>query len=106
MFVTDHVDQLELLEEGSEGIKAFSHFRSRLNGDTQRGSIIENEAQERVCDRPFAPIRDEKIEAGQVRQLYVALLVVRREIGQAAVFEISYAGNMHAVAINDGPWHH
>src|SRR5215831_10111594 len=105
MLVTDHVNQLELLEEGSERIETLSHFRPRLNGDAQRLGVIEDEAQERVPNWPFAPIRDEKIKAGQVRQLQVAFLIVRRKITQAAIFEISYAGNMHAVAINGRPRH-
>src|SRR5215475_1311503 len=106
IFVAYDVNQLKLFEKGSDRIKAFAHFRPRLDGDAERRSIVEDETEERVRNRPFAPVGDEKIEAGHVRQLYVALFIVGREIIQAPVFEISYAGNMYVVAIDGRPWHH
>src|ERR1700716_3289153 len=39
--VADHVDQLELLEEGGDGVEALAHLRPSLDGDTQRRCVVE-----------------------------------------------------------------
>jgi hypothetical protein len=63
-FVTYHVNQLELLEEGSNRIKAFAHLWPRLYGDIQGWGIVEDEAEEGMANQPLAPVGHEKIEAG------------------------------------------
>src|SRR4249919_1579515 len=47
-----HVNQLELLEEGGDGIKALTHLGARLDRDAQRWCVVEDEAQEGVPDQP------------------------------------------------------
>src|SRR5215831_9018406 len=61
--VTHHVDQLELLEQGGDGREALTYLRSRLNGDTQRRSVVENKPQKRSPDQPFAPLDTKKSRA-------------------------------------------
>ena len=104
--VTHHVDQLELLEHGGDGRKTLADLRPRLDGDAQRRRIVENEAQERVSDRPFGKIGHVEIEGFQVRQLHLALLVTHGEIVSAAIVEVADAGEAHAVAIDHRPRHY
>ena len=70
-FVTDHVNQLKLLEEGGDRIEAFAHFWPRLYRDAQGWGIVEDEAEEGMANQPPAPvghkkIGHEKIDAGQM----------------------------------------
>ena len=59
----DHVNQFELLEQGGNKRKAFADFRSRLDRDGQRRCIVENEAEERVPNRPLGKIGNIEIDA-------------------------------------------
>src|SRR5205085_8533323 len=97
---------LELLEKRANRIKAFTHLWSRLYGDSQGWRIVKDETQKRVSNQPFAPVGHEKIEAGQMRQLHLPVLVAHREIIQAAVIEVSDTGKTHTVAVNGRPRHH
>src|ERR1700722_4090452 len=65
--LTHHVDQLELLEEGGDGIKAFANLWSRLDGDAQWGRVVEDETHECVADWPLAPVGHVEIQRRQMR---------------------------------------
>src|SRR6476660_4852098 len=65
--VSHHVEQLELLEERGDRIKALADLRARLDGDTQRWSVVEGEAHECMGNRAFAPVRHKEIKSRQVR---------------------------------------
>src|SRR5262249_12386745 len=101
LLVTDNVDQLELLEERGERVKSLADLRPRLDRDAQRRSIVEDEAQERMSDQPFAPVRDIEIDAGQVRHRQIPVLIARREVIPASIFEIANARDVYAVAVDD-----
>src|SRR5215510_2782517 len=61
-----HVNQFELLEQGGDRGKAFTDFRPRLDRNRQRRCIVENEAEERVPDRPLGKIGNVEIDALQM----------------------------------------
>src|SRR6516162_923417 len=106
MLVTHHIDQLELLEKRSNGVEALAHLRPRLNRDAQRQRVVEDEAQECVPNRPYAPVGDIEIDACEMRQRDLALLVAHREIVAGAVCEIADARDANAVAVDERARHH
>src|SRR5262249_29297309 len=61
-----HVDQLELLEHGSDRLETAAYLRPRFDRDAQRGGIVEDETHERMRHRSFAPVGHEEVQAGQV----------------------------------------
>ncbi len=99
-FLADHVDQFELLEERGDRVKALVHLRPSLDGDVERRRVVEDEAHKRVADGPRHPVGHEEIEPCQVRQRDFAFLVAHREIVPAAIVEIAYAGDAHAVTVD------
>src|SRR5215472_3929931 len=105
-FATHHIDQLELLEEGSDGRKAFANLWPCFDGDTKRRRIVECETKERVPDRPLGKVGNVEVEAFQVRQQNLPILVSDREVVPATVVEVADAGQTHMVAINNGSWHY
>src|SRR5688572_8555849 len=104
--VTHHIDQLELLEEGSDRVKSFADLWPRLDGDAQRRRVVEDETHERVPDQPLAPVGHVEIKGTQVRELHLALLIAHREIIPGSVVEVADTGKANAVAIDEGPRHH
>src|SRR5690348_10021351 len=60
-FVTYDVDQLKLLEERADRIKALAHLWPRLYRDAQGWGIVEYEAEKSVANEPTAPIGHDKI---------------------------------------------
>src|ERR1700677_1373056 len=98
--VTHNVDQLELFEEGGDRRKTLADLWSRLDGDAERGRIVEKEAQEHMPDRPFDEVRYIEVEGDQVRQQNLPLLIAHREIIPGTVVEVTHTGQAHEVAVD------
>src|SRR5215510_14219966 len=60
-FITDDVDQLELLEERRDRREAFAQFRLRFDRDTNWRRVVEDKTHKRVSDRSDAPVRDKEV---------------------------------------------
>ncbi len=67
--------------------------------------VVEDEAHERVADRPLHPVGNVEVDAGQVRHGDFARLVTHREVIARAVVEVPYAGDAHPIAIDEGARH-
>jgi hypothetical protein len=103
--VTYDVDQFKLLEHRGDRRKTLADLRTRLDRYAQWWRIVENEAHERMPDRPFGKIGDVEVESGQVRQFQLTLLVAHREIVSGTIVEVADTGQVHAVAIDHSSRH-
>src|SRR5215470_23980 len=60
-FITDNVDQLELLEERRNRREAFAQLWLCFDRDTNRRRVVEAKTHKRVSDRSYAPVRDKEV---------------------------------------------
>src|SRR5215469_7493291 len=79
-FISDDVDQAELLEERGEGVKSLSNLSSRFNGDAHGRNVIEIESHKRVRDRSGYPVGDVEVERRQMREQDFTRFIMRREV--------------------------
>src|SRR5579871_4850352 len=67
-FVSDDVDQAELLEERRKRVESLAYLSSRFNRNAHGRRVIEIKSHKRVGDRAGYPVGDVEIQRSQMRE--------------------------------------